>query len=147
VELPIRAPMELCLYFNEGAMLIPLAACGRFSPSRFGDEGEPVFPSRGCRRTTHGHGDSNSRGERGRSAAPLRGWRINSHFTCVFANFKGNRRALQRPIVLISSRAQRDGERDRGGRGEEWINGKLIFVKGSCALKTPLSDTEFVLAA
>jgi len=56
VELPIRAPMELCLYFNEGAMLIPLAACGRFSPPRFGDEGEPVFPSRGCRRTAHGHG-------------------------------------------------------------------------------------------
>lgn len=29
---PIHVPMELCLYFNEGAMLIPLAACSRFSP-------------------------------------------------------------------------------------------------------------------
>lgn len=30
----LYAPMELCLYFNEGAMLIPLAACSRFPPAR-----------------------------------------------------------------------------------------------------------------
>lgn len=36
--------MKLCLYFNEGAMLIPLVACSRaFLPS---DEGEVVFPFR-----------------------------------------------------------------------------------------------------
>jgi len=110
-ELPIRAPMELCLYFNEGAMLIPLAACGRFSPPRFGDEGEPFFhPAAAAERFTATA--FNSRGGR-----VLRAWRINSHFTCVFANFKGNRRALQRPIVLISSRAQRDGANETAKRG------------------------------
>lgn len=98
----LYGPMELCLYFNEGAMLIPLAARSRFSPLR--ERRKTRFSISRQPQTAHGVEPSLSRVKRSRA---VRDRRINSHFTRVFANFKGNRsggggRSLQRPIVLIS---------------------------------------------
>lgn len=56
----IRVPMKLCLYFNEGAMLIPFAAYSRALLP--GDEGEAVFPFRanGSQRRTETESRSSS---------------------------------------------------------------------------------------
>lgn len=77
--------MELCLYFNEGAMLIPLAARSRSSPLS-GREGKPVFPFHGCRKRL----TALNRVWAVKRSRAVRDRRINSHFTRVFANFKEN---------------------------------------------------------
>lgn len=80
-------PMELCLYFNEGAMLIPLAARSRSSP--LPERRKTRFSISRMPQTAHAVESSSSREEKPRA---VRERRINSHFTRVFANFKGNRR-------------------------------------------------------